>query len=126
MTTTSDLKNNYTTIKVSVSGEVVNTDRIKIGCFMGDHSKTGIGTMLNTGISIGFSCNLYGAGLFSERAIPSFSWGTADGLVGYDLEKAVQTARAAITRRGVEFTGAHDRLFAEIWKKHAAQSRLRG
>jgi UDP-N-acetylglucosamine diphosphorylase/glucosamine-1-phosphate N-acetyltransferase len=114
MTTNSDLKNNYGQIKAAVGNEVVNTGLIKVGSFIGDHTKTGIGTMLNTGICIGFSCNLYGSGLFTDKRIRSFSWGTPGNLIDYRLEKAIRTAGASMSRRGVEFAIAHEKLFSGI------------
>ncbi len=116
MTTNSDLKNNYTDISVMVNNEQVNTGRIKVGCFIGDHTKTGIGTLLNTGISIGFSCNLYGGGLFTEKVIKSFSWGTPGNLVEYRLDKALQTACSSMKRRQVQLKPAHEKLFGQIYK----------
>ena len=114
MTTNSDLRNNYAQIKVAVGSVVVDTGRIKVGSFIGDHTKTGIGAMLNTGICIGFSCNLYGSGLFADRRIRSFSWGKPGNLTEYRLDKAIQTAGAVMSRRGVEFTAIHGNLFSDI------------
>jgi UDP-N-acetylglucosamine diphosphorylase / glucose-1-phosphate thymidylyltransferase / UDP-N-acetylgalactosamine diphosphorylase / glucosamine-1-phosphate N-acetyltransferase / galactosamine-1-phosphate N-acetyltransferase len=116
MTTNSDLKNNYTEISVMVGEQSVETGRIKVGCFIGDHTKTGIGTLLNTGISIGFSCNLYGGDLFTDKKVKSFSWGTPGELVEYKIEKAIQTASSSMRRRNVEFTTLHERLFSDIAK----------
>lgn len=117
MTTNSDLKNNYALIKVSSGGKIVDTGQIKVGCFIGDHTKTGIGILLNTGISIGFSCNLYGGGLFSERHIESFSWGTPGNLVKYELDKAMLTASSAMNRRDIDFGEPHKALFEGIFKQ---------
>ncbi|UCC78706.1 MAG: hypothetical protein JSW64_10535 [Candidatus Zixiibacteriota bacterium] len=114
LTANSDLKNNYKEISVEIGGKSVNSGSVKVGCFIGDHTKTGIGTMLNTGINIGFSCNLYGAGLFNDKIIPSFSWGTPGNLGKYKLEKAVETAAISMNRRGIEFTTVHNKLFEEI------------
>jgi UDP-N-acetylglucosamine diphosphorylase/glucosamine-1-phosphate N-acetyltransferase len=114
MTTNSDLKNNYSNISVVINGKAINTGRLKVGCFIGDHTKTGIGTLLNTGISIGFSCNLYGGTLFTERSIQSFSWGAPGNLVEYRLDKAAETAAASMKRRNVQFTDAHRLLFESI------------
>jgi UDP-N-acetylglucosamine diphosphorylase/glucosamine-1-phosphate N-acetyltransferase len=116
MTTNSDLKNNYSSISVMVNGNTVDTGRIKVGCFMGDHTKTGIGTLLNTGIVIGFSCNLYGGALFTDKSIKSFSWGTPGDIVEYKLEKAIQTAANSMRRRNVEFGPLHEKLFGYIFK----------
>lgn len=117
MTTNSDLKNNYAEIKVNIGGKMVDTGQIKVGCFIGDHTKTGIGTLLNTGISIGFSCNLYGGGLFAEKQIKSFSWGTSGNFVEYKAEKAIQTAVASMNRRNIKFLAGHEQLFSEIHKQ---------
>jgi UDP-N-acetylglucosamine diphosphorylase/glucosamine-1-phosphate N-acetyltransferase len=114
LTTNSDLKNNYKGISVEIGGETVNSESIKVGCFIGDHTKTGIGTMLNTGINIGFSCNLYGAGLFADKRIPSFSWGVPGNLGRYRIDKAIETAEISIGRRGIKFTDIHKKLFEDI------------
>jgi len=114
LTTNSDLKNNYSNINVELPGGIVESGSMKVGCFIGDHTKTGIGTMLNTGITVGFSCNLFGAGLFLEKRIRSFSWGTPGKLVDYRPEKAARTAAASMARRDVEFGPVQARLFARI------------
>ena len=61
------------------------------GLIMGDHSKTGINSMLNTGTVIGVNVNLFGTG-FPRNFIPSFSWGGANGFKIYNLNKAIQVA----------------------------------
>jgi hypothetical protein len=65
---------------------------------MGDHTKLGINTMLNTGTVIGCSCNIYGAG-FPRTFIPSFRWGGASGWQIYDFNKAILTATNMMSRR---------------------------
>jgi UDP-N-acetylglucosamine diphosphorylase/glucosamine-1-phosphate N-acetyltransferase len=115
LTTNSDLKNNYKPISVEIAGKTVDSGSIKIGCFIGDHTKTGIGTMLNTGINIGFSCNLYGAGLFADKSIPSFSWGSPGNLQKYKLEKSIETAEISMARRNVKMLPAHKRLIEDIF-----------
>jgi UDP-N-acetylglucosamine diphosphorylase/glucosamine-1-phosphate N-acetyltransferase len=114
MTCNSDLKNNYGQIAVTVNGIDIDTGQIKVGCFIGDHTKTGIGTLLNTGMTIGFSCNLYGGGLFTDRAIPSFSWGTPGNLVDYRLDRAMETAAASMNRRDVAFSEVQRKLFEAV------------
>ena len=115
MTTNSDLKNNYSSIAVMVNDQPINSGKIKVGCFIGDHTKTGIGTTLNTGINIGFSCNLYGGSLFIDRQIRSFSWGTPGNLVEYRLDKALETASNSMKRRDMELTMAYRAVFEYIY-----------
>jgi UDP-N-acetylglucosamine diphosphorylase/glucosamine-1-phosphate N-acetyltransferase len=60
MTTNSDLKNNYGPVKVVVNGTEMDSGQTFVGSFIGDHTKTGIGTLLNTGTSVGVACNIFG------------------------------------------------------------------
>ena len=113
-TNCSDLKNNYSTIKVKLNGKTIDTGSQFLGVIIGDHSKSAINTMFNTGTIVGFSSNIYGAG-FPDKYIPSFSWGGADGLTTYDLQKSIQTAKVVFGRRDKEFTDVHGQLFETIF-----------
>jgi UDP-N-acetylglucosamine diphosphorylase/glucosamine-1-phosphate N-acetyltransferase len=114
MTTNSDLKNIYSPVKVTLNKTEIDTKSLKVGSFIGDHTKTGIGTLFNTGLVIGFCCNLYGGTLFTQREIPSFTWGTPENLVDFKLEKAMEIAESAMKRRGHDFGIIHRELFAKI------------
>lgn len=120
MTTNSDLKNTYQSIKVALNGRQVDTGSVKVGSFIGDHSKTGIGTLLNTGISIGFSSNIYGGTLVTSREVPSFSWGDEKGYDIYRLDKAIEVARVAMNRRGKELTAVEEQVFKNIYSRATA------
>jgi UDP-N-acetylglucosamine diphosphorylase/glucosamine-1-phosphate N-acetyltransferase len=114
-TNTSNLKNNYSLVKIW-NYELNNygdTGLTFCGLIMGDHSKSGINTMFNTGTVVGVCANIVGAA-FPEKHIPSFSWGGADGFEPYQIEKACETAQRMMARRNIEFTDAHRRLFAAL------------
>jgi UDP-N-acetylglucosamine diphosphorylase/glucosamine-1-phosphate N-acetyltransferase len=100
-TETSDLKNNYSTVKVRLDDETLDTGEMFVGLYMGDHSKCGIGTIFNTGSVVGACCNVFGAG-YPPKFIPSFAWGGSAGFEEYDLDRALETAGRAMRRRGVE------------------------
>ncbi len=117
-TDTSDLRNNYGEAKVELNGETIETGLSSVGATIGDHSKTAIGTKLNTGTVVGVFCNVF-PGVFPPKSISSFSWGTADGFVRYDLEKAIATARAVMSRRGVELTEARESLIRDVYARTA-------
>ncbi|MCK4308229.1 hypothetical protein KAW50_08400, partial [candidate division WOR-3 bacterium] len=108
LTTTSDLKNTYGTVKVQSekckgkSGQI-DTGHLKVGSFIGDHTKTGIGILLNTGCVIGCFANIYGGGLM-PKYIPSFTWGAKNELTEYNLEKAIEVAKKVMARRKVKLT----------------------
>ncbi|UCG62730.1 MAG: hypothetical protein JSV52_05445 [Candidatus Zixiibacteriota bacterium] len=114
MTTNSDLKNNYSNIKVSLNGDMIDTGSSKVGSFIGDHTKFGIGMLLNTGINIGISCNIFGGGLVTDREIPPFSWGSTGNFVSYDFRKAIETARVVAARRGYTLSEAEERILEDV------------
>jgi hypothetical protein len=115
MTTNSDLKNNYSTIQVSVGGQLRDTGSIKVGSFVGDHTKFGIGTLLNTGINVGMCCNIYGGALITDREVPSFRWGNSGGYEIYKFEKAIKTMRRTAERRNVDLTSAEEALLQDVY-----------
>ncbi len=102
-TITSDLKNTYGAIRVAINGAPVETGLHFVGSIIGDHSKTGIGTILPTGCVIGVAANV-----FTQRPVPrfvpSFGWLTDAGLVRYRIEKAVEIARTVMARRDVHLS----------------------
>ena len=75
-TNTSNLKNNYASVKIWSEKEnsFIDTGLQFFGLIMGDHSKTSINTMFNTGTIIGSCVNIFGSG-FPRNFVPSFSWG---------------------------------------------------
>ncbi|MGB7061232.1 MAG: putative sugar nucleotidyl transferase [Candidatus Zixiibacteriota bacterium] len=116
LTTNSDLKNNYGPVRVMFDGTLVDSGLAKVGAFLGDHVKTGIGTLLNTGLTIGFASNLFGGGMIEERNIPPFSWVSAEKYQEYKLDKAIETAGAVMKRRNVELGSEEIDIFKEIFR----------
>jgi UDP-N-acetylglucosamine diphosphorylase/glucosamine-1-phosphate N-acetyltransferase len=116
-TNCSNLKNNYGLIKVYsyTQKRAVDTGLQFCGLIMGDHSKSGINTMFNTGTVVGVSANIYG-GDFPPKYIPSFSWGGAGGFVKFDLSKAIDVAKKMMSRREVAFTDEDAKIFQAISK----------
>lgn len=104
-TNNSNLKNNYGEVKLFnyEKDKQVGTGLQFCGLIMGDHSKSGINTMFNTGTVVGVGCNIYGGG-FPSTHIPDFSWGGSRGLETYRLEKLFETAEIVYKRRAVPFT----------------------
>ncbi|MCW9066314.1 MAG: GlmU family protein [Ignavibacteriaceae bacterium] len=113
-TNCSDLKNNYSAVKVNLNGKSVDTGMQFLGVIIGDHSKSAINTMFNTGTIIGISSNIFGAG-FPQKYIPSFSWGGTDGLTTYELNKSIQTAKIVFGRRKKEFTSEDEKLLETVF-----------
>ncbi len=116
MTTNSDLKNNYRPVRVWTPGGVLDSERTKLGCFFGDHVKTGIGMMLGTGTVVGSGANLYGSAM-PPRHVEPFSWGEGEALGEYRLAEFLDTADRVMARRGVELGERGRRYLESCWRK---------
>jgi len=115
MTTNSDLKNNYSSVSVSLNGAMHDTGSLKIGSFIGDFTKTAIGTLLNTGINIGLSCNIVSNELVIDKEIRSFTWLSPKHKMPYSLDKATGTIERSMSRRGKEASEALKKRLAELY-----------
>ncbi len=121
LTTNSDLKNDYSHIRVPVRGESLDTGLTKMGCFIADHTKTAIGTLLNTGSSIGAMSMILPDGHLAPKHVPSFCKVAHGELTEMsDVEQSLRTARAAMERRNCELTPAQERL----WRRLFVQTRV--
>jgi UDP-N-acetylglucosamine diphosphorylase/glucosamine-1-phosphate N-acetyltransferase len=116
-TNTSNLKNNYDLVKVwsHAKEDVVSTGLQFCGLMMGDHSKCGINTMFNTGSVIDVAANVFGEG-FPRNYIPSFSWGGAQDITTYKLDKAITTATKAMERRNIVFDDVEREIFEKVYE----------
>ena len=116
-TNNSNLKNTYEEVKLwsYAQKRFIKTGLQFCGLIMGDHSKSGINTMFNTGTVVGVSCNIYGSG-FQRNFIPSFSWGSPLGMKSFNLKKSFQVANVVFKRRGLEFDAAEQEIFTYIYK----------
>lgn len=114
-TTNSDLKNNYGTVRVWTPDGEEDTGLTKLGCFLGDHVKTGIGTIINTGTVIGAGSNVFG-GVMPPSVVPPFAWGAGADLRDYRFDQFIQAAEAAMSRRGETLTPGVRRILAQAWQ----------
>jgi UDP-N-acetylglucosamine diphosphorylase/glucosamine-1-phosphate N-acetyltransferase len=112
-TNNSDLKNNYGQISIYLNNRSIDTGKRFLGLIMGDHSKTAINTMFNTGTVVGVSCNIYGEG-FPPKFVPSFSWGGSGGMREFNFEKALEVAKIVMERRKISFDNNHLKLFEAV------------
>ena len=114
LTTNSDLKNNYGAIRLWTPQGEVNTGEMKIGCLLGDHVKTAIGTMLNTGTVVGPGSNIFGGP--PPKFLPPFSWGSGE----YDFDKFIETAEVVMARRKQMLTEKQRNLLNTAWQRGRA------
>jgi UDP-N-acetylglucosamine diphosphorylase/glucosamine-1-phosphate N-acetyltransferase len=89
-TQVSNLRNTFTPPRIwdYKKGTFETCERLKVGVFMGDFSRTGINTSINSGSIIGVSSNVFGHG-FAPKFTPSFTWGGIQEKSTYQLEKAI-------------------------------------
>lgn len=123
-TNNSNLKNNYSNVKLwdYERENYINTGLQFCGVMMGDHSKTGISTMLNTGTFIGVNANIFGTG-FPPKFIPSFSWGASEKLSTFRIDEALEVARKVFERRKMKFDLTEEKILRHVFEestKHRA------
>jgi UDP-N-acetylglucosamine diphosphorylase/glucosamine-1-phosphate N-acetyltransferase len=119
-TNTSNLKNNYSSVKVfNYASETTKDTQLQFcGLMMADHSKCGINTMFNTGTVVGVAANIFGAE-FPPTHIPSFTWGGAANMETYQLEKMFETANRVYARRGIEMTADEKNILTYVFNSTA-------
>ncbi len=121
----SNLKNNYAKVRLwNYTTERFEPTGLQFcGLMMGDHSKTAINTMFNTGTVIGVNCNIFATG-FPRNFVPSFSWGGASGFSTYQTAKAFEAATVMMARRGKTFDEKEASIMEHVfeltkkWRKY--------
>jgi UDP-N-acetylglucosamine diphosphorylase/glucosamine-1-phosphate N-acetyltransferase len=124
-TNNSDLKNNYGSVKVYVNDEQIDSGSMFVGLTMGDHSKSGINTMFNTGTVVGVCSNVFGSG-FPPKYVPSFAWGGSEAVTTYDMERALDVSRRVMARRDVDLTEHDEKLFRKVFDLTKDERKKRG
>ena len=112
-TTNSDLKNNYSNIRMKISKDIeINTLKQFLGVCIGDYTRTGISTMLNSGTVTGLGANVFGSG-FQDKYIESFQWGKDDKT---DFEKFIETCIKMKERRNLRLSKTEIKLLKNIYQ----------
>lgn len=114
-TTVSNLKTNYSTIRVTdwESNKEQDTGEQFLGIIMGDHSKSAINCVINSGTVCGVNCNILSRD-FPPKFIPSFSWVGTNVIHPYQLEKALDTMEIMMSRRDVRISDSYKELMRII------------
>jgi UDP-N-acetylglucosamine diphosphorylase/glucosamine-1-phosphate N-acetyltransferase len=121
LTTNSDLKNDYSNVSVMMDGQrSINTGSTKVGSLIGDHVKTSIGTLLNTGSYVGAMALIMATGKPLPKHIPSFAW-FIEGIVtkGFGKNKLYETAKTAMSRRKCQWTPAMESMWNTVFEMTA-------
>jgi UDP-N-acetylglucosamine diphosphorylase/glucosamine-1-phosphate N-acetyltransferase len=112
----SNLKNNYTEVKLwdYTTQHFRKTGLQFCGLIMADHAKCGINTMFNTGTVVGVSANVFGAG-YPHNYIPDFSWGGANHMELYKLNKVFETIERVYARRDIQLNEIEKQLLQQVF-----------
>ncbi|MGW8256359.1 MAG: putative sugar nucleotidyl transferase [Thermoguttaceae bacterium] len=123
LTTNSDLKNDYSHVSVVLDGKKpVSTGSTKVGALIGDHVKTSIGTLLNTGAYVGAMALIVGEGKLLPKFIPCFAWYLFGAVnKGAGKKKLYETAKIAMSRRNCQWTEADEKLWDEVYNLTATE-----
>lgn len=115
-TVNSDLKNNYGSVRLGGPDGPVETGLTKMGCLLGDHVKTAIGTMIGTGTVAGAGASLFGP-TRPPTWVPPFSWGAGPEADRWRKDAFLDTAGEVMARRDVELGAPGRRWLADVWEE---------
>jgi len=114
MTTNSDLKNTYGAVRVVLEGlGQIDSGVLKLGCFLADHVKLGIGLHLNGGTVIGTGSNIFGVH-FAPKTIPPFTWG-GEVFAEHRVDSMIEVARKVMGRRNIALTPEYTALLHAVF-----------
>jgi len=117
LTTNSDLKNDYSTVSIMLDGRrSIDTGSTKVGSLIGDHTRTSIGTLLNTGSYVGAMAVIMATGKPLPKFIPSFAW-FVEGIVtkGFGKARLYEAAKVAMSRRGCKWSADEESMWEAVY-----------
>ena len=95
----------------------IDTGSTKVGSLIGDHTKTSIGTLFNTGAYVGAMAVIAATGKPLPKFIPSFAW-FLEGVVtkGFGKKTLYDTAQFAMGRRKCQWTPADEAMWDTVFE----------
>ncbi len=115
--TVSNLKTNYSNIRVHdwESGKEEDSGQQFIGMIMGDHSKTAINAVINSGTVTGVNCNIIS---LSALFVHSVGYNV---IQPYKLDKALETMEIMMSRRDIKITDDYKNMMRTIFNNRQEQ-----
>jgi UDP-N-acetylglucosamine diphosphorylase / glucose-1-phosphate thymidylyltransferase / UDP-N-acetylgalactosamine diphosphorylase / glucosamine-1-phosphate N-acetyltransferase / galactosamine-1-phosphate N-acetyltransferase len=104
-TSNSNLKNNLKTVSIYdyALDSVRDTGLLKCGAFIGDYTRLGINSALNTGTVIGIASMLADTSFYA-KFVPSFAWVFDGGAQTYEFDKFMAYLETLYASKGEELT----------------------
>ncbi|MEO0008982.1 MAG: putative sugar nucleotidyl transferase [candidate division WOR-3 bacterium] len=112
LTTCSDLKNNYHPVRLQLKSRSIDTGMLKLGCLVGDHVKTAIGTMIPTGAVLGTFANWFEPGP-APKQLGTFAWGRTGR---WRREEILDCVHRVMARRDIAPSPAYEKLLLKIFE----------
>jgi UDP-N-acetylglucosamine diphosphorylase / glucose-1-phosphate thymidylyltransferase / UDP-N-acetylgalactosamine diphosphorylase / glucosamine-1-phosphate N-acetyltransferase / galactosamine-1-phosphate N-acetyltransferase len=120
----SDLRNDYADVRVTLDRRAIDTRRPKVGAYIGDHVKAGVGCQLNAGSVIGPFAQLLPCGTLLPKNIPGFCTADHGRVIDCpDPQPLFDAAERVTARRGEELTATHRAVFKALFDRGAAHRR---
>jgi UDP-N-acetylglucosamine diphosphorylase / glucose-1-phosphate thymidylyltransferase / UDP-N-acetylgalactosamine diphosphorylase / glucosamine-1-phosphate N-acetyltransferase / galactosamine-1-phosphate N-acetyltransferase len=114
----SDLRNDHAPIAVPMAGTMVSSDLQRVGVFIGDHAKSGVGCRLNAGSNIGAFAQLLPSGSLLPKYVPAFCSVEHGRLMDCpESQPLFAAASRVMARRGEEFTEYHHAMYAALFDR---------
>jgi UDP-N-acetylglucosamine diphosphorylase/glucosamine-1-phosphate N-acetyltransferase len=101
-TITSNLKSTYGLVRLHVGDVELETGHQFLGSLIGDHAKTAIGTLFDTGSVVGAGANVFD-GLRPPKYVPPFAWG-GSASERMTQPKFLEIVERVLPRRNVQVT----------------------
>lgn len=117
-TSNSNLKNNLKTVSIydyKLEG-FRDTGLLKCGVFMGDYTRTGINSSLNTGTVIGIASMLADTSFYA-KFVPSFAWVFNGDTQPYNFDKFMEYLETLYMSKNEELPEWHKRELNQLNKK---------
>jgi UDP-N-acetylglucosamine diphosphorylase / glucose-1-phosphate thymidylyltransferase / UDP-N-acetylgalactosamine diphosphorylase / glucosamine-1-phosphate N-acetyltransferase / galactosamine-1-phosphate N-acetyltransferase len=123
-TQVSDLRADYGTIGFRVGGRSIDSGLMKAGAYFGDHIKTSINALINTGTMAGPFSQFLASGGLLPRVVPPFCR-VAHGRLQErsDLREMFDTAAVMMGRRQREWKPEYAELFLALYEQTECQRR---
>lgn len=118
-TSNSNLKNNLKTVSIydyALDG-VRDTGLLKCGAFIGDYTRLGINSALNTGTVIGIASMLADTSFYA-KFVPSFAWVFDGGAQTYEFDKFMAYLETLYASKGEELTEQIKNKLNQLNKKY--------
>lgn len=115
-TTTSNLKNTYSTISSFQNSKNIDTKEQFLGSIIGNFTKIAIGTLLNSGSIIHCFSTLFNHDV-NDTFYPMFSWGPPKKKQIYDIDKFIKTTQTMMQRRQCLLSDQEIELFHYLFNE---------